>query len=165
MIYNNLMKAPNIKTLNKTPPKDIKELQGRIDNFFKENKPTFTEPISPRWFRIYIGVSKQTLSNWKKSSTKQNMFDLIKTYEDALLAVIEQATLKLSKVNKDHRVNLLGLFNILRAYDTEQYVPEFRKQEEEIEQEKLVINMEHMPIIETGLLEAKEKGAEEDDKE
>lgn len=123
----------------KSAPKTYIELKNRIEEFFEENKPSNNNVISPRLFRIYIGVSKQTLSNWKTNIKRKEWFDLIKTCEDVLLGFIEQRTLDLSLTDKDTRVNILGLFNTLRAYDSEQYIPE----------QKLLTNKEEhqAPII------------------
>lgn len=47
-----------------------------------------TDLWTPREFRIYIGVSKHLLSTWK--NTNQEYFNLIKMYEDMILARVEQ---------------------------------------------------------------------------
>lgn len=113
-------------------PKNITELKENIDSFFdniyEDKSNQIYNPISPRYFRIALGVSKQTLSYWKTSPNKdkQEMFDLIKTYEDLLLGNIEQATLTLALTNKDDRVNIIGLLNTMRAYDPHRYIPESR---------------------------------------
>lgn len=62
---------------------NVKELQAKINQYYKE-----TDLVAPRSFRVYLGVSKQTLSNWKKNNTK--FFDLIKEHEDKILAKIEE---------------------------------------------------------------------------
>lgn len=62
------------------------------------------------------------------------MFDLIKTHEDILLAFVENKTL--DPENK----NVLGMFNTLRAYDAERYIPELRDNTKITETEPVVIN-------------------------
>lgn len=122
-------------------PKDLDELKQRITEFYDFNKPSSEYPVSPRLFRISLGVSKQTLSNWKYNESKREWFDLIKTHEDLLLAFIEQRTLDLSCVSKDEKINIIGLLNTLRSYDSEQYIPEMRKDlEENTHKEPIVIN-------------------------
>lgn len=60
----------------------IEELKAKADLYF--NKHTL---VSPREFRLWLGVSKHLLSTWKK--TKPDYFNLIKTYEDYILAKVE----------------------------------------------------------------------------
>lgn len=108
----------------KQPPKTYEELEKNIEDFFNDYKPHIDNVVSPRLFRISIGVSKATLSYWKTSENRRKWFDLIKTYEDLLLAFIEQRTIDLAESSE--RVNIVGLLNTLRAYDTELYAPEYR---------------------------------------
>ncbi len=85
------------------------------------------------------------------------MFDLIKTYEDILVGFVEQATISLAIAHKDDRVNILGLFNTLRAYDTHLYVPESRPVNiNEDKQAPIIIEMNNKSKLNLGHL-TKEK--------
>lgn len=146
------MKAIHFKPL----PKTYEELEQNIDDFFEKYHPDSDNVISPRYFRISIGVSKATLSYWKSSNNRRKWFDLIKTYEDVLLAYIEQRTMDLAESND--RVNLIGLLNTLRAYDTQQYAPEHRPiKTNQDKQEPILINFNNNSQHKLPVLEAEVK--------
>lgn len=73
--------------------------------------------VSPRYFRIYIGVSKHMLSTWKR--TQPEYFNLIKKYEDILLGLLENKIIKAS-LEKEKR-NVVGAMFVLKAYDNDLY--------------------------------------------
>lgn len=76
-----------------------------------------TIPISPRLFRVSLGVSKQTLSVWR--NTQPKYFDLMKRYEDLLLGLLEHQIVKAS-LEKEKR-NVVGAMFVLKAYDNDLY--------------------------------------------
>lgn len=81
---------------------------------------------APREYRTMIlGISKHLLSTWKK--TQPDLFNLIKSYEDKILAFIEKQALYGS--GKD----AVGKIFVLRAYDREHYIPEISMRQEVIE--------------------------------
>ena len=140
----------------KQPPKTYEELEKNIEDFFNDYKPHIDNVVSPRLFRISIGVSKATLSYWKTSENRRKWFDLIKTYEDLLLAFIEQRTIDLAESSM--RVNIVGLLNTLRAYDTQQYAPEHRPiKTNEDRQNPILIKFDNNSKHKLPVLEAKIK--------
>lgn len=130
---------------------DINALDKKCQEYFKLNKL-----VAPRSFRIYIGVSKQTLINWK--NTQSDYFYLVKSYEDMILAKVEElaiygashpllkdnATSKTYKngelIKEEVKFNQVGSIFILRAYDKDLYVPEQQIDEKETK-EPIVIEM------------------------
>lgn len=130
----------------------LEALRAKCEEYFKTH-----ELVAPRSFRIYIGLSKQTLSNYKK--TNPEYFNLIKTYEDRILATVEELAIygashpilkkhSTSKTyNKDGELvkeevkfNQVGAIFTLRAYDKDQYIPEQLIEQEE-RKEPIVIEM------------------------
>ena len=90
-------------------PKTYEELVKNIEVFIT----TYNDKvISPRYFRVAIGVSKATLSNWKSIPTRQKWFDLIKTYEDLLLANIEQETINLATEIQQVEIQGISAFQL-----------------------------------------------------
>lgn len=98
------------------------------------------KPISPRYFRIQLGISKEVLNHWKNSQPEY--FHLIKTWEDILLGELEQFMLKSSYTkSQNHKFNPVSCMLILKAYDREQYAIElFQPQESNVE--PITITME-----------------------
>lgn len=129
----------------------IEDLRNKCEDYFKE-----TELVAPRSFRVYIGLNKTTLSKWRK--TQPEYFNLIKTYEDRILATVEElsiygaahpllrehATVKTYKdgelIKEEVKFNQVGSIFILRAYDRDLYVPEHHIEEKEM-REPIVIEM------------------------
>ena len=105
---------------------NIEQLDNKIKEYFKINKINKLAkipPRSPRHFRVYLGVSKHLLSQWRSQQPKY--YNLIKIHEDQILADIEYWLLVNSYTeSKEHKFNPVPLIFILRAYDKEQYIPE-----------------------------------------
>lgn len=127
--------------------KDINDLKNKCEEYLNNN-----ELWAPRSFRIYLGLEKSTLSKWKIN--KQEYFNLVKEYEDKILARVEEYAIygeahpdikkAMVVVNKQvkyssktgnmtsetYETKLLGKYNTvgalftLRAYDRELYITE-----------------------------------------
>lgn len=141
--------------------KDINDLKNKCEEYLNNN-----ELWAPRSFRIYLGLEKSTLSKWKINN--QEYFNLVKTYEDKILAKVEEYVLygeahptirkkllvqevyeKFEKgqvVGRTETPKMAGKFNqvgalfTLRAYDRELYIPD-KAQEVVEEQEQIYIEI------------------------
>lgn len=132
--------------------KDLNDLNTRAKQYFDNNTI-----YAPRSFRIFLGVSKYTLSHWKKS--QPDYYNLIKSYEDLILAKVEEYAIYGSAhpdlrkhamsttynadgeiIKEEVKFNQVGAIFILRAYDKEQYVPEIAAQltQDNVQQAKLI---------------------------
>ncbi len=130
----------------------IEALRAKCDEYMNN-----TKLWAPRAFRVYIGISKQTLHNYKKQ--QEDYFYLIKSYEDKILAFIEElaifgalhpklkgtytkTTTRKDTTVKEVKFNQVGAIFTLRAYDKDQYAPELSTINHELEtKEPIVIEM------------------------
>lgn len=103
----------------------VEELEQTIKNFLiqqdiitKYGEINYnTIPISPRLFRVSLGVSKYMLSTWKR--TQPEYFNLIKRYEDLLLGLLENTIVRESI--EGEKKNLVPAMFVLKAYDNDLY--------------------------------------------
>lgn len=132
---------------------NVTELKERADAYFEHN-----QLVAPKAFRVWLGISKYNLSSWKKSNPEY--FNLIKTYEQIILARVEEFAIygNAHPIIREYNIiethndkgelietktakwNNVGSMFILRAYEKEQYVPEIAAQmtKENTQEAKLI---------------------------
>jgi hypothetical protein len=109
------------------------ELNAKIEAYFKAN-----QELTPRSFRIYLGLSKQMINKYKKEQPA--MYELVHNAEDFILAQLEQKLIYNPDLSKSQRT---GIIFILRAYDRFQYIPELINHNiAAIEDKKAIINID-----------------------
>ena len=79
--------------------------------------------ISPRVFRIWLGVSIQRFQKWRTSNPEY--VKQIQDWVDILLGNVEQDLLNTTKDTTKKNIN--GAIFILRTYDQQTYVPELNE--------------------------------------
>lgn len=103
--------------------------------------------LTPRMFRIELGMTKQDISNLK--TRKPAQWDHIKKIEDMLLAKIEIHMLN----NLEEKESAVPYIFILRAYDKEQYLPELMIKKDIVENNPpIVIEAKNTSNIELEIL-------------
>lgn len=133
----------------------MKKKYENIDELIKAANAYITTNtiVAVRSFRISLGVSKHLLSTWKRS--EPDYFNLIKTYEDAILAKIEEYAiygalhpdLQALNVKTTHyrdgsstteplpfKFNNIGAMFALKAYDRDRYIPEISMRETKVDE-------------------------------
>ena len=110
------------------------ELTKKINRYFNEE-----QHWTPRMFRLYLGVSKQTLQNWKKS--KPEYYEKVMEGQDRILAVMEQRMLYSQDMTRGQSTSHMF---IMRAYDKELYVPELahKNQYRDVATEPAIISID-----------------------
>lgn len=155
----------------------LDDLREKCEEYFKQ-----TELVAPRSFRIHLGLGKDLLSKWR--TMQPDYFNLVKEYEDKILAKVEEYVIygethpvirnqllvietyqKFEKgqvVGQSETPKMAGKFNqvgalfTLRSYDKDLYMPEMTQAMKDVEKkEPIVVQFQNTSGHKLDVLEAK----------